>query len=151
MKMNTQLLFISLSVLAGAMIPFQSAMNTQLGKSLQSPYYAALTVFVVAAISLTLYNLVSQQALPNSGQFADAPRWSYLGGILGGAYILLIVICAPKLGIGNVTLMVLLGQVIAALLIDQFGLFNAPVHVISWQRIAGVLFVIVGVYMVQTF
>lgn len=151
MKMNTQLLFISLAVLAGAMIPFQSAMNTQLGKSLQSPYYSALTVFVVAAIGLTFYNLVSQQAVPGSSQFADAPRWSYLGGILGGAYILLIVICAPKLGIGNVTLMVLLGQVFAALLIDQFGLLNAPIHAITWQRIVGVLLVLVGVYIVRTF
>ncbi|GAA4411139.1 DMT family transporter [Nibrella viscosa] len=151
MKMNTQFLFILLAVLAGAMIPFQSAMNTQLGKSLQSPYYSALTVFVVAGIGLTLYNLVSRQALPGSNQFANAPQWSYLGGILGGTYILLIVICAPKLGIGNVTLMVLLGQVIAALLIDQFGLLNSPVHTISWQRVVGVLLVILGVYIVRRF
>ena len=151
MKMNTQLLFIVLAVLAGAMIPFQSAMNTQLGKSLQSPYYSALTVFVVAAIGLTLYNLVSQQTLPGSSQFTNAPWWSYLGGILGGTYILLIVICAPKLGIGNVTLVVLLGQVIAALLIDQVGLLNAPVHRINWQRVAGVLLVIAGVYVVRKF
>ncbi|WP_266363285.1 DMT family transporter [Tellurirhabdus rosea] len=149
--MSNQLLYILLAVGAGAMIPFQSAMNTQLGKSLQSPYFSALTVFVVAAVGLGIYNAVTQQALPATSRFAEAPGWSYVGGVLGGAYILLIVICAPRLGIGNVTLMVLLGQVLAALLIDQFGLLNAPVHVITWQRLAGVLLVVAGVYIVRTY
>lgn len=151
MKMSNQLLFILLAVLAGAMIPFQSAMNTQLGKSLQSPYYSALTVFVVAAVGLGLYILVIRQAVPGSGQFADAPLWSYLGGVLSGAYILLIVICAPQLGIGNVTIMVLLGQVLAAMLIDQFGLLNAPLHSLNWQRLLGVVLVVAGVYIVRKF
>lgn len=151
MKMNNQLIFLSLSLLAGAMIPFQSAMNSQLGKSLQSPYYSALTVFVMAAIGLLLYNLLTQQALPHGSQFAEAPKWSYLGGILGGTYILLIVICAPKLGIGNVTIMVLLGQIVAAMVIDQFGLLNATVHTINWQRLVGLCLLIAGVYLVRKF
>lgn len=149
--MNNQLIFLLLSLLAGAMIPFQSAMNSQLGKSLQSPYYSALTVFVVAAIGLLLYNLLTQQPLPRSSQFADAPNWSYLGGILGGTYILLIVICAPRLGIGNVTIMVLLGQIVAAMIIDQFGLLNAAVHTINWQRLVGLCLLVAGVYLVRKF
>ena len=106
MKMNNQVLFIILALCAGAMIPFQSAMNTQLGKALQSPYYPALTVFVVAVIGLLVYVLVNPFAIPSSQQFNAAPKWSYLGGILGGTYILLIVIYAPRLGIGNATVIV---------------------------------------------
>ena len=148
---DNQLLSLALALLAGGMIPFQSAMNSQLGRSLQSPYYSALTVFVVATIGLTLYNLVSQQPAPTLSLFAEAPRWSYLGGVLGGAYILLIVICAPKLGIGNVTIMVLLGQLLAAMLIDHFGLLNATLHPINWQRLVGVVLLIVGVYIVRNY
>ena len=151
MKMNSSVSFVVLAVCAGAMIPFQSAMNAQLGKSLQSPYFSALAVFVVAALGLTLYNVLTRQAPPTAAQFAEAPRWSYLGGVLGGAYILLIVICAPALGIGTVTLMVLLGQVLAALLIDQFGLLNAPAHALTWQRAVGVGLVVAGVYLVRKF
>ena len=55
--MSDQLSFILLALCAGMMIPFQSAMNAQLGKALQSPYYAALSVFVIAAIGLSLYIL----------------------------------------------------------------------------------------------
>lgn len=148
---DNQLIFLALALLAGGMIPFQSAMNSQLGRSLQSPYFSALTVFVVAAIGLTIYNLASQQTVPTLVQFSGAPKWSYLGGVLGGSYILLIVICAPKLGIGNVTIMVLLGQILAAMLIDHFGLLNATLHPINWQRLIGVGLLIAGVYIVRRF
>ncbi|MEO8116740.1 MAG: DMT family transporter [Bacteroidota bacterium] len=149
--MSNQILFISLSLSAGMMIPFQSAMNAQLGKALQSPYYAALTVFIVAAIGLLIYIMLMRYNIPASIQFSAAPKWSYLGGLLGGAYILLIVICAPKLGIGNVTVLVLLGQILSAIVIDQFGLLNSPLHPVNWQRILGVILVIAGVYLVKKF
>lgn len=151
MKMSSQLTFIVLAVFAGAMIPFQSAMNAQLSKTLQSPYYSAFSVFIVAALAILFYILISQFAIPSTAQFAAAPKWSYLGGILGGSYILLIVICAPKLGIGNVTIMVLLGQIIAATFIDHFGLLNASIHSINWQRVVGLGLIITGVYLVKKF
>lgn len=149
--MNNQILFILLSLCAGIMIPFQSAMNAQLGKILQSSYYATLTVFFVAFISLALYIIVSRYPIPSTQEFNTAPKWSYLGGVLGGAYILLIVICAPKLGIGNVTVMLLLGQIIAAIVIDHFGLLKFPVHAVNWQRMIGVILMIGGMYLVKKF
>jgi bacterial/archaeal transporter family-2 protein len=151
MKMNSSIIYIVLALLAGIMIPFQSAMNAQLGKTLQSPYYAALTVFIVAAIGISLYILASKFALPTTTQFTAAPKWSYLGGILGGSYILLIVICAPKLGIGNVTVMVLLGQLLAAIIIDHFGLLGATIHLLNWKRLVGVALLITGVYLVKKY
>lgn len=151
MRMNNSILFIILAVSAGAMIPFQSAMNTTLGKNLQSPYFSALSVFIIAAIGLSIYILVTKQTVPNPQQFTNAPKWSYLGGILGGTYILLIVVLAPKLGIGNVTVMVLLGQILAAMIIDQFGLLNATVHSLNWQRIIGLVLLIAGVYLVKKY
>ena len=149
--MDNAILFIVLALSAGMMIPFQSAMNAQLGKALQSPYYAALTVFLVAAAGLLIYIIMMRYSIPSAQQFNIAPKWSYLGGIFGGAYILLIVICAPKLGIGNVTVLVLLGQILSAIVIDQFGLLNAPLHALNWQRVFGVILVIAGVYLVKKF
>ncbi len=151
MKMSETILFISLAILAGAAIPFQSAMNASLGKSLQSPYFSALTVFLVAFIGMILYVLMARQGIPTMAQFSAAPKWTYLGGILGAIYILLIVILAPKLGIGNVTVMVLMGQILAAMLIDQFGLLGAAPHPINWQRLVGVILMCVGVFLIKKF
>lgn len=149
--MNSSNLYILLAISAGIMIPFQSATNTQLGKTLQSPYFAALTVFIVAVIGLLIYIGTSRFSLPSSKQFLDTPWWSYAGGILGGTYVLLIVICAPKLGIGNLTILVLLGQIIAAIMIDHFGLLNTTPHTLNWQRTIGLTLMIIGVYLVKKF
>ncbi len=149
--MNNSIIYIILAMSAGAMIPFQSAMNTQLGKSLQSPYFSALSVFCIAFIGLLFYILASRLSVPSPSQFAEAPKWSYLGGILGGTYILLIVILAPKLGIGNVTVLVLMGQILAAMIIDQFGLLGATFHPINWQRAIGVVLLCVGVFLIKKF
>lgn len=151
MKMNVQILFVVLALCAGMMIPFQSAMNAHLGKSLQSPYFSTLTVFVVAMTGLLVYILLFRHSVPALQNFKAAPVWSYLGGVLGAAYILLIVICAPRLGIGNVTVMVLAGQIVAAVLIDHWGLLQTPVHPISWPRVAGLLLMAAGVYLVKKF
>ncbi len=149
--MNNSLLFLLLSLTAGMMIPFQSALNARLGKALQSPYYAALIVFLIAFTGLVIYILLARLPLPSVTQIRSAPATSYLGGILGGAYILLIVICAPKLGIGNVTVLVLLGQILSAMIIDHWGWMNTPVHPINWQRLLGVMLVIAGVWLVKKF
>ena len=106
--------------------------------ALQSPYYAALSVFVIAAIGLSLYILAKPLCSPINTTIFRRTNMELPGGILGGAYILLIN-SAPRLGIGNVTVLVLLGQILSALLIDQFGLLRSPVHVLNIQRIIGVI------------
>ncbi|WP_147277066.1 DMT family transporter [Runella aurantiaca] len=149
--MNNSILYIMLAITAGVLIPFQSAMNSALGKGLQNPYFSALTIFIVAVIGLSAYIILSRQTVPNMTHFAAPPKWSYIGGILGGTYVLLVVWLAPKLGIGNVTVLVLMGQVIAAMVIDQFGLLGAPLHPISWQRLIGVVLLCTGVYVIRKF
>lgn len=149
--MNNSFLLIALAILAGAMIPFQSAMNAALGKSLHSAYFSALTVFMLAALALTVFTIITQQKPPGLQAFASAPSWSYLGGLLGSIYILLIILLAPKLGIGNVTVLVLLGQLLAALIIDHFGLLGASLHAFNWQRLLGAILLISGVYLIRKF
>ncbi|MFX7029411.1 DMT family transporter [Acinetobacter baumannii] len=40
---------------------------------------------------------------------------------------------------------------IAAVIIDQFALLNAPLHTINWQRLIGVALLIGGVYLVKKY
>jgi bacterial/archaeal transporter family-2 protein len=77
--MNLQVLFIALALCAGMMIPFQSAMNAQLGKTLQSPYFSALTVFVVAMIGLSAYIIVFRHTIPAVQSFKLPRRYFRCG------------------------------------------------------------------------
>lgn len=43
----------------------------------------------------------------------------------------------------------LTGQMAGALILDHFGLFNVPVQPISVSRLAGIVLLALGVYLVQ--
>jgi transporter family-2 protein len=55
----------------------------------------------------------------------------------------------PKLGASNYILFVMVGQVIAAMLIDHFGLLGLTAKPINLVRITGVLIILFGLIVVQ--
>jgi bacterial/archaeal transporter family-2 protein len=150
-KMDNSLLYLGLALFAGAIIPVQTSMNTVLGKQLQSPFYASLSVFLIAALAMTLVIMFRQQSVPSLAMASAAPWWSWLGGVVGASYIFLLVFLAPKLGIANVTGFVVAGQIFAALLIDHFGLLNFPVHPLNFQRLAGALLMMAGLFLIKRY
>lgn len=48
----------------------------------------------------------------------------------------------------NTVAFVLAGQVLASMILDQFGLLNLPVHSVSLARLGGGALVITGVFVV---
>jgi len=38
-----------------------------------------------------------------------------------------------------------------SLILDHYGFLDIPVHAMNWQRIAGILFIIVGVVLIRKF
>jgi transporter family-2 protein len=60
-----------------------------------------------------------------------------------------VVIAAPRIGAANALGFIVAGQFVAAVIIDHFGLLGMPVHSISWWRIAGIVILICGVYLIQ--
>lgn len=149
--MTNQLLWIALAILAGAMIPVQTASNTALGKSLGHPFWSSFAVFIVAMLAIAATILVTRIDLPTGAAIWSAPWWAWLGGLLGAVYIFLLIYLAPKLGIGTVTALVVAGQILAAVVIDHFGLLNFPVHGLSIYRVAGVALMIAGVTLIRLF
>jgi transporter family-2 protein len=56
---------------------------------------------------------------------------------------------APKFGVGNAVFFVLLGQLLAAAVIDHFGLFGARVAELGPARAAGIALMALGVFLTQ--
>ena len=65
------------------------------------------------------------------------------------AYVLSITWAAPRIGIGNAVFFVLLGQLIAAALIDHFGLWGAMVATLTPRRLVGIAVMAQGVYLAR--
>jgi bacterial/archaeal transporter family-2 protein len=152
MKMQPQLLLMALALLAGALVPFQTGSNTALTKSLGSGYYASLVVFIVAAIAMMIAIALQRQAFPTAAQIQSASWHAWLGGgLLGAAYIYLLIYLAPRLGIANATGFVVAGQLFTAMVFDHFGLMGFAVHSINWQRLTGLALLIGGLYLIKKY
>ena len=53
---------------------------------------------------------------------------------------------ASRIGVANAVFFVLLGQIVAAALIDHFGLFGALKSPLTWQRGIGIVLMAAGTW-----
>ena len=144
--MANRLFFTCLMLATGIGIPFMAALNGTLGARYKSSAFAASVLFLVA-LSISLTFLFAVEGGPKSFPKASLPFYFYLGGAFVAFYILSITWVAPQFGVGNAVAFVLLGQLISMALIDQFGWLGAPVYPITPQRLAGLVFMAVGVFL----
>ena len=145
--MNTPLVYSIVMVLAGVGIPIMAAMNAGLGTRLQSPALAAVILFSIGLIVAITY-LIFVEGLPARLHVPETPWYFYLGGFFVMFYILTITWVAPRFGVANAVAFVLLGQLFAICVIDHFGLFGAMRFELSSQRVAGLVVMGIGVFMV---
>ena len=136
-----------LMLFAGMGIPIMAALNAGLGAKLQSPALAATILFLVGLIGSTIFLLVFE-GVPSSGLNKEIPIYFYSGGLFVLFYVLSISWVAPRFGIGNAISFVLLGQLLAMITVDQFGLMGAQQTSLTWQRIIGLIFMSIGVFLV---
>jgi len=143
---------ILLAFAAGAFVPIQTGANSLLGKGLGSGILSTFVVFVVATISTALCILFQRPVLPSMAQMGTIPVYAWLtGGILGAAYIYLLIYTAPRLGMAGAVGFVIGGQLIIAMLFDHFGWMGFTQHAINWKRVLGAVFLILGVLMIKKY
>lgn len=132
---------------AGIGIPVLAALNAALGRFIGSPAMAATVLFVVAFMTALIVALITApQAV---AKVASAPKHLLLGGVLIAFYVLSITWIAPIIGVGNAVFFVLIGQMIAAAIIDHFGLFGAQVSPLNITRASGITVMAFGVFLTQ--
>lgn len=145
--MNNFLTYSLVMLIAGLGIPVMATLNGGLGSKLESPALAATILFSVGLLVAVVY-LLSTEGLPTSIYLPNTPWYFYLGGFFVMFYILSITWVVPHFGVSNAVSFVLLGQLIAMSVIDHYGLLGAAQYSLNLQRIAGLLLMAVGVYMV---
>ena len=136
----------AIMLLAGIGIPVLAALNARLGGVMGAPASAAVILFGVALLSSLAVALVTGLDLRAA---AGAPPHLFLAGALIAFYVLSITWIAPRFGIGNAVFFVLMGQMVSAALIDQFGLFGARVVEMTWVRGAGLGLMAAGLFLTQ--
>ncbi|PLX72897.1 MAG: hypothetical protein C0615_11595 [Desulfuromonas sp.] len=149
--MNPLLLYILLALLAGIVIPTQAGINSQLSVWTRSSVLASTVSFIVGSVVLVIYSLVMRIPLPPLASAGSLSWWVWSGGAFGAFFVAATIFLAPKLGATTMVALLLAGQMVASLILDNFGLLGYPVHPISLGRIAGVLLIAGGVMLVRNF
>ncbi|HVS24251.1 MAG TPA: DMT family transporter [Gammaproteobacteria bacterium] len=146
--MRTTLLLGLMAVVSGALIPVQAASNAALSRVIHGNVpFAALTLFVVAALATAVAIAALGQGVPAVAELRDAPWWSYSGGLIVAFYVFTITFLSPRLGVGTSIALIVTGQVLAALTIDHFGLMRSLQISLTPVRLAGAALMIVGAFL----
>ena len=135
-------------IFAGMLSATQIAVNGYLGKVVGSPIKASAISFTVGIIFLAIICIVLHFKNGKSESFknesAKNPWWMWIGGILGGLYILANVYLSRIVGTGMIVIILLIGSTTGGILVDHFGMFESPKKPINAQKILGVLIMILG-------
>ena len=152
-SMLKQWIWRIVGILAGMLLAIQIAINGQLGKVLHSASHAALVSFFVGTITLIIIVGLMDRSYTNIKEpfKHSAPWWIWIGGILGGSYVLINVFLVNQIGNGQTVVLVLFGQITGSLLVEQFGLFNSIKNRIEPLQIIGLMVMITGVFLIRIF
>lgn len=141
--MNNALGYAALAAASGLLIPVMARLNGTLATTTGSFAWPALIVCTGAFVGALLF-VAFQRTAPPAGLFAQ-PAYFYVSGLVMAFYIIAITWLVPRFGIGPSIICVVAAQIVAAALIDQFGLLGAPVRPIDATRALGIVLLIAGV------
>jgi len=146
--MRAEWIFVLFAFTAGVAVPIQFAVNTGLRGAVGGPITVVALSFLVGTLALSVAVLAAREGAPNVAGLSEAPWWVWAGGFLGAYYVFASIILTPRIGAASTVGFVIAGQMVASIVLDQFGLLNLPVNPISFPKIAGAVLIIAGAILV---
>lgn len=139
-----------LGILTGALIAAQSAANGTLGNCLHSPILASAVSFTLSTLLLCLLVLPKRAERSCLGRVFSVrrPWWTWMGGVIGVFIVVGFSAAAPVLGVGLMTVVSILGQLVSSVAIDGLGLLGAQKRPVTRQQILGILVVFAGAILI---
>ena len=147
---HMQVWLLSLLALgAGISVAVQQVLNGNLRAALNSPGWAGLVSYLGGLLTMVVVLVVRREPVPSWNLVTATPWWAWSGGLLGGVFILLMILLLPSLGAATLLALVVAGQMIAGIAMDHFGVFGLPAHPVSVSRLIGIALVIGGVLLIK--
>ena len=147
--MPTTILLFLLVAVAGVAAVTQQVFNANLRGVLNSAGWAAVVSYAVGLISVFAFALASGDPLPSLAVARGASWYLWTGGALGAFFIIMAIFLVPKLGAATFIALFVVGQMLASLVLDHFGLFGLEKHAASPVRLAGAALLIAGVVLIR--
>jgi len=142
--MSTTVLVI-LAIVGGIAVAlqgnFMGIMDQRIG-SKESVFITYVSGGVLAALMM----IVARGGHLSAWQ--NAPWYALTAGVLGLVIVGTIGYTVPRLGLTAAFTIIVAAQLVAAVILDHFGLLGAAVRTMNLHRVAGLIFLVLGVWLV---
>jgi transporter family-2 protein len=152
--MKYNIIYYPLAVLLGAGITLQSAINSELKNTLKTtPVVSSLISVMVGTLflgSIILFNVIfCHQKIPSISAVCSTSPYKLTGGLFGALFLCGVVLVTPKIGVANTYCLIIAGQVVLSLILDNFGLLGFEKKIISIEKVVGAVLIIAGAFMIS--
>ncbi len=139
---------IIIAILSGIMMSVQGVFNT--GVTKQTSIWTAATFVQLTAliVSIGAWFAVGKQA-PFSSLFQIDGKYMLLGGVIGIAITYTVIQSVAMLGPAKSAMLIVTSQLVAAYLIELFGLFGTEKSEFQWRKLFALILVIGGILLFQ--
>ncbi|MET0134310.1 MAG: DMT family transporter [Kibdelosporangium sp.] len=145
--------WVTLGIVAGAVLPIQGAVNAKLKADLNAPLTVAMVSFIVATLTIAIVLVVllafKRTPTPQFKPLAKMPWWGWLGGACAATYVTATFLLIPEIGAATTVALTVTGQQLASAVVDNFGLFRMPKRPLTSRRITGLALLVAGSVLVQ--
>jgi transporter family-2 protein len=144
-------LSLLIALIAGALITVQTGSNARLKEALGQPLPAVVVSSLIGIVLLVAVMAVTRTSAPALERIAGAPWTAWLGGVLGAAYAVTVVVLARELGAATLTALIVTGQLICSVALDHFGLLGFEAHPAGIARVLGCALLLAGTALIWRF
>lgn len=143
-------LMIFLSLIAGILGAMQSPTNASLAKLIGN-WEGTFVSFFVGTIILIPISLIAGKGKLKPLLHVEIKPWMCIGGLYGVLGIFLNLYTVQTLGTALLVLCSMVGQLFSGLIIDSFGLFQTKKIKVSFLRILGIIVIVFGIILKESF
>lgn len=148
-RLFMKILFYLLPVLAGVAITLQSGINYQLRAALNHPVMAAFISFMVGTLALVFILLLSKQPAPPLTVYSGINWYKFTGGLFGVFVVTVTLLSVKEIGVANMFVLIIAGQLITAVCMDHFGVLGLNVSPVTLKKLLGILCLVAGAWLVN--
>lgn len=142
--MTSLLVVIAVGLAGGVAVglqgPLASLMSGRLG-TIESVFIVHLGGTIFAAIPLLLVRG------GNLGEWRGVPWYALGAGVFGLVILSAVSYTIPRIGVATTVTLIVVAQLVLGALLDHFGLLGAEVRAIDLPRLAGMLVLFVGTWL----
>lgn len=132
-----------IAMISGLLMSVQGVFNTQVTKTTGMWVANAFVQFTAFLVCIAIWAISDRTSFGTL--LKVEPRYMLIGGILGAGITYTVIKAMDMMGPAKAVMMIVTAQILAAYLIELFGLFGVEKQPFSWRKVIGILLAAGGI------